>query len=60
MLHLGIPRFDFMTEVFYRSKYSNHKIDVDKYEEIRKFALEIIDFLKNLEVNYKINPLQGN
>ena len=49
-----------MIEVFYKSKYSNHKIDVDKYEEIGKFALEIIDFLKNLEVNYKINPLQGN
>jgi len=49
-----------MTEIFYKTKYSNHKIDVDKYEEIGKFALEIIDFLKNLEVNYKINPLQGN
>jgi len=43
-LHLGIPRFDFMTEIFYKTKYSNLKIDVDKYEEIKNFAIEIINF----------------
>jgi hypothetical protein len=54
-----VPHFDFMTEVFYKAKYSNHKIDVDKCEEIRNYSLEIINFLKNLEIIDRINLQQG-
>jgi len=54
-----VPHFDFMTEVFYKAKYSNHKIEVDKCEEIRNYSLEIINFLKNLELIDKINLQQG-
>lgn len=56
---VNIPHFDFMTNIFYATRYSNHDIEDDMYEKIKNYAFEIINFLQNLEFDNKINLQQG-